>query len=417
MTSTVASPLHTPSGKLLLLSLASYFFVFFHRAAPSTLSHVLKTDFHLSNTAYGWLGSIYFYIYALMQVPTGVWVDRKGTQHTLIGGTLLSGIGSLLFSFSSSFPEALISRGILGLGVSVILVSCLRLITLFYPPERFSTLSGMVVCVGTLGAIAAGLPLDLLLHSLSWRWIHAVIGSLCIICSIALWLFFKTIPSLSTPHTSSLATAPSWLKQLGSVAANTQTWYAFGVSFFIGSTIFGYAGLWAVRFLVGAPGATSYQATLALSFLFGGFGVGGLAIGAFSTHIARRKPPIYISACFSILLTALLSYGVLYPLWVYDIIYFLLGFFGAAYPIAWSCAKENNPSHLAGMATSLANMGSFLGAALIQPLMGWMLDHWGNHTAYPFKPIFLMMLCAHLLSLVCVAFIRETHCKNRVGTP
>lgn len=397
-------------GRLLALALASYFFVFFHRAAPSTLAHVLKSDFHLTNTEFGWLGSVYFYIYALMQLPTGIWVDRHGMKYTLIGGSLLSGIGSILFALSTTFFEAIITRAILGLGVSVILVSCLRLISVIYSPDRFSTYAGMVVAIGTLGAICAGLPLDFLLKHYSWRTIHCGIALICIALAGCLAYAFRQIP---TPTAPVQKPGNSWTSQLQSVIHNPQTWCAFGVNFFVGSTVFGFSGLWAVRYLVTTFGANTFQATLALSCFFCGFGLGSALMGMLSTHLGRRKTPMYISAFGSIILTSLLAFGDPYPITVYDAIYFLLGFFGTSFSISWASSKENNAPDLAGMATSTANIGSFFGTALMQPLMGWLLDHVGIHLSHPFAPIFWAMLAAHLIGLACIAGIRETYCQNQ----
>ncbi|MES2206379.1 MAG: MFS transporter [Pseudomonadota bacterium] len=397
-------------GRLLALALISYFFVFFHRASLSTLGQLLKTDFHLNNTELGWLGSVYFYIYAMMQLPTGIWADRRGIQYPLIGGTTLAAVGTLLFAHSTTFFDALLARSLLSLGLSVILMSCIRLISLIYPPEKFSTFSGLVVGIGSLGAICSGLPLQMLLMHYSWQFIHLFMGGFSLVLAIAIAYCYQKDASYFTLPSSGTT---SWQSQLKRVVFNPQTHFAFGVNFFIGATTFGFAGLWGVRFLTQVVHASPQQATLASSLFFLGFSLGSFGLGAFSSKIKRRKLPLFLSATGSFCFTCLLAFGPLLSILLYDVIYIFLGFFGSAFTLAWASSKENNAPEVAAMAASAANIGGFFGPALLQPLLGWLLDHYGNGMNHPFQPVFIAMLCAHVLSLACIAGIRETYCQNQ----
>jgi hypothetical protein len=51
-----------------------------------------------------------------------------------------------------------------------------------------------------------------------------------------------------------------------------------------------------------------------------------------------------------------------------------MGLGAAGFTLTWACAKEVNRHALSGMATSLVNTGAFLGAAILQPLVGWAID-------------------------------------------
>jgi hypothetical protein len=55
-------------------------------------------------------------------------------------------------------------------------------------------------------------------------------------------------------------------------------------------------------------------------------------------------------------------------------LFLLMGLGAAGFTLTWACAKEVNRHALSGMATSVVNVGGFLGAAILQPLAGWAID-------------------------------------------
>ena len=100
---------------------------------------------------------------------------------------------------------------------------------------------------------------------------------------------------------------------------------------------------------------------------------------------------------------------------------FLLGFSATGYVITWALAKEDNPTHTAGIALGAFNMGGFLGPSILQPLMGYVLDiNWTGQMAEGIRVYSqaayakALMLCAAavFIAVVGVLFVRETNCLN-----
>jgi MFS family permease len=80
---------------------------------------------------------------------------------------------------------------------------------------------------------------------------------------------------------------------------------------------------------------------------------------------------------------------------------------------SWALAKENNPPELSGTATSLINGGGFLAVALLQPAVGWIIDHSGGAPALDAFRRAAMLLGTVALAGVLASFgLRETHCRN-----
>ena len=105
---------------------AAFYLAFFHRVAPVAIAGDLVSAFHINSATLGALAATYFYVYTLMQVPTGVLVDTLGPKRVLTAGGFAAGVGSILFGLSDSFWAAACGRTLAGLGVSVAFVALLK---------------------------------------------------------------------------------------------------------------------------------------------------------------------------------------------------------------------------------------------------------------------------------------------------
>jgi hypothetical protein len=99
-----------------------------------------------------------------------------------------------------------------------------------------------------------------------------------------------------------------------------------------------------------------------------------------------------------------------------------MGLVTAGFTLTWSCAKEVNAPQLSGISTSVTNMAGFLAGAILQPLVGWVMDQrWqGGLTSTGARLFTADDYHAGLLLLAAVAafgalaswWIRETGCRN-----
>src|SRR5699024_8725400 len=126
------------SGRTLAMAvvIAAYVLSFFHRFAPAGIAQDLAAAFHTSAASLGVLAATYFYIYTIMQVPTGILVDTLGPRRILLLGGLVAGAGSALFGLAPSLEVALVGRTLVGLGVSVVFIAMLKLIAVWYDERR-----------------------------------------------------------------------------------------------------------------------------------------------------------------------------------------------------------------------------------------------------------------------------------------
>src|SRR5574343_1137990 len=154
----------------------AYILSFFQRFAPAGVAPDLASAFNTSAASLGALAATYFYVYTVMQVPTGMLADTLGPRRILMLGGLIGGIGSFLFGFAPSFEIALVGRTLVGLGVSVTFIAMLKLIAVWFEESRFATLVGVCMLIGNMGSVLAGAPLAALAQSSGWRGVFVGVG-------------------------------------------------------------------------------------------------------------------------------------------------------------------------------------------------------------------------------------------------
>ena len=151
------------------LGCCAFFISFFHRVSTGAIAADLQHEFAIGAAALGTLGATYFYVYALMQVPSGVLADTLGPRVTLTIGMLIAGAGSIAYGLAESFTTAAIARTLVGLGVSGVFVCTLKLHSNWFHERRFATAVGAANVSGIVGALAATAPLAWLITIVSWR--------------------------------------------------------------------------------------------------------------------------------------------------------------------------------------------------------------------------------------------------------
>jgi sugar phosphate permease len=407
----------------------AYMTVYFHRMAPGVVAGDLMQTFHASGAALGSLAAMYYYVYTAMQIPAGVLADTLGARMGVAVGCLVAGAGSMLFGLAPSIEVASVGRLLVGLGVSVVFVGLMRSNTQWFSERRYGFISGVTLLLGNLGSILAAGPLALLLGVTSWRSVFVVMGALSlIIAGLTLWLVRNRPEDVGLPSMRELDGKPPhperhrhWLLDLKGVLTTAAVWPSFFVMFGVTGSLFAFAGLWGVPLMRDAFGLDRTGASLYSTLALAGFAVGCLVMGWLSDHLGRRKPVIIGACVLSVLAwTALilLPWG---PGWTGMTLYTLLGLSAGGFLLGYAAAKEVVPPGVAGMAIALVNTGLFLGAAIMQPAFGWVLDlTWDGTLVAGARRYAIadyrngLWLCAGfaLLALAAALGVRETHCRN-----
>lgn len=399
----------------------AYVLSFFHRFAPAAISADLQQTFHASGAELGSLAATYFYVYMVMQIPTGILVDTLGPRRVVAAGGLIAGLGSLLFGMADTLSLATAGRLLVGLGVSVTFISLLKLNAAWFHDRHFATMTGATILLGNAGSLLAAAPLAWALNSISWRTAFEAVGLFSWLLAVLAWLLVHDHPGLADlpsmreldGKTAHAPHAGHWYDGLLVVLKNRATWPGLWVNMGLAGSLFAFAGLWAVPFLRDVYGMDRAAATGHTTMLLAGFAIGAFFVGMLSDRIGRRKP-VMITGAFVYCLSWLpLLFGVPMSDMASYSLFFVMGLCAPSFTLSWSCAKEVNPHALSGMATSVVNIGGFLGTAIMQPLVGWAIDHSraGATGAGGYQSGIAILLGFSLMGLIATLFIRETCCR------
>ena len=359
--------------------LASFVLSFFHRIAPAAIASELARDLAINATLLGTLAATYFYVYTLLQVPVGVLADTLGPRKIISCGSVVAGIGSLVFALAPTFEIAAAGRTLVGIGVSVAFIAVLKISADWFPANRFATLSGATMFAGNLGAVVAGAPLAWVVTQTSWRSVFVALSLVSILLGIVSWLIVRDTPQARgfAPVNSSAAQQSArvhWKHALASVLRNRATWPGFFVNAGIGGSFLAFAGLWAVPWLEHTYRMSRVTAAQHVSALLIGVAFGSLAIGMLSDRLGSRRAVMRVFALLYAASWLPLMLHVDWPVPATIAWFLLMGLLIPGFTLSWTIAKEvNRPEH-SGIATSVVNVGIFFGAGVLQPAVGWLID-------------------------------------------
>ena len=394
---------------------------FFHRIAPGAIAADLRETFGASATVLGFIAAFYFYPYAAMQLPSGILADSIGPRRLFAGGSVVAGIGSLAFAFAPDVAWLLAGRALVGLGVAVAFVSMLKLIASWYRDREFSTWVGVLQLIGNLGGMLGAYPLVWVTQYVSWREVFVAAGALSLAIALCTWLWVRDTPraaGLPPVHAHEGAdelsiTRKSWWEGLARVAGNRDTWPGFFMHLGLIGSYLTFSGLWAVPYLTDGLELTRSSATLHVTAMIVCFAFGSFVVGALSDRMGRRLPLLRGLALLYLICWLPWAMGWHLPLAASLGAFALMGVGISGIVLCWALAKELNPPSLSGTATSLVNAGGFLGTALFQPLVGWVLDRSSAGTILEgYRNGATLLAIVALVGVVAAFRLRETRCRN-----
>lgn len=354
-----------------------YFYQYFLRVCPVVLTEELISYFHIDASELGSFSACYFFIYALLQIPVGILIDRFGSKLVLPLACLICGIGTLVLGFSETLWMANLGRLLQGAGSSFAFVGMIYISAHYFP----ISILGFLVCLGDslgkLGAVFASGPFSELLSVVSWKTSLIWVGLAGVILSGALYATLPTSSSyLDSPGISHLHHI---LKVL---LKEKLMWMICLVSSLLVVTTTAFAGLWGVPFLETGYSMSKTNASFAISVFFLGSILGSPSIGYVSDMLSKRKPFLLTAGFFgAILISLIVYYPIFSSLGVYSLL-FILGILTSIQNLTYCVAIENNSPKHKGSITGYVNLFVFLLGAISQPLVGYLME---RHSTLIFK--------------------------------
>lgn len=384
-----------------------------YRASNAVIAPDLSRDLMLTPEKLGLLGAMFFYIFAINQIPVGLVLDHAGARRTMIGLNLVAISGAVVFAQSQEFWGGLAGRALLGLGMSANLMGGLKLYTKYFKPHEFATVSGLMFSVGAMGGLLAASPMVLLVEAVGWRGAFLALGLLNLALTLSLAFFIRegleepsaTGQSLTRTDLPSLEIVWKLVKDPSFWTIGTAAGLRFGAFASIQT-------LWAGPFLMihlGLPGLTAGNLLLLLSI---GFILGAPLGGWLSDRVLKsRKRTVMISLVgLTVSVYLLANWPGPVHLALLGILFFFFGFCGSYGQIVYTHIKGLMPSEIAGTAMSGVNFFVMGGAGVFLQWLGGVLGTGSPGSLQAggdYKTAFMLCFAALVAAVLIYALSRD----------
>ena len=264
---------------------ASHFF----RAATVTIGLDLMRDLGIGPVARGALTGAFFLGFSVMQIPCGLFFDRFGPRLTVCAMLCLAVAGASLFTLAPTWPMLLTGRVLMGAGFGVMLIGSMVVISRWFPPDRFSTLSAMVLSIGLVGNLLATTPLAWGTEMIGWRGVFGVVVGFTALATVAVWLVVRDAPPGHPFLDRKTETPRELLHGLYEILRNPRLHYILVLSFFNYACTFTVQGLWGGPFLREVHGLGITQSANVLLAAVVAYQCGMLCFGPMDRLLDTRK--------------------------------------------------------------------------------------------------------------------------------
>ena len=390
---------------------AHFFLSQFYRTSNAVIAPQLIQDLTLDTKALGFMSASFFYAFACTQIPLSLLLDRIGARIMMTGLSLVGILGALIFSWADSLGLGLIGRILLGIGMACNLMGTLKLVSDWFTPRIFATLSGVVFSIGTLGNIIATTPLVLLVEQVGWRHSFRLIAALNLLLTVMLYFIVRDKPDGPESHSPDNTGTESFQQAVANMKLlfHRRDYWIISLSTFVRYGVFAaFQALWAGPYLIEVMGYSAVDAGNLILLMNIGLLAGGPLWGMVSDRLFyTRKWIIVISL---IILTAItFAFSTVPPgtrIIVLALLFFGFGLLSGGGLLMYPHIKELMPSEMAGAAMTGINFFTMIGPAVFLQGLGSMMQ-----TLYPnasrgleaFNAAFL--LCVACMSSVAVLYV------------
>ncbi|MFI2350519.1 nitrate/nitrite transporter [Streptomyces sp. NPDC019443] len=397
MSAAVALPGDPPGGRRAAavwgIGVAVYFVAVIFRTSLGVAGLDAADRFDVNASALSTFSILQLLVYAGMQIPVGLMVDRLGTKKVLTLGVVLFSVGQLGFALSPSYGTALASRALLGCGDAMTFISVLRLGSRWFPARRGPLIGQVAALFGMAGNLVSTIFISRLLHGVGWTATFAGSAAAGLVVLVLLSLFLKDHPEGHEPPPAQHAGSAFVRKQIVQSWREPGTRLGLWVHFTTQFPAMVFLLLWGMPFLVEAQGLSRETAGELLTLVVLSNMVVGLVYGqVIARHHAARTPlALGTVGATALLWAAIIAYpGDQAPMWLLITLCTVLGACGPASMIGFDFARPANPPERQGTASGIVNMGGFVASMTTLLAVGVLLDATGDNYRIAFSSVFVL---------------------------
>ncbi len=311
-------------------------------------------------------------VYAAMQIPVGIFLDRFGPKRILIFGGLTMALGQLILAFADNFEIAIVGRMLVGLGDACTFISMIRMVNGYLSGAKASKVQQWLATLGQLGQVASAFPFVWVLDHSGWMPAFASVAALSILGASLVWIF----GGYNDAAAASVVSVNAVLAGLKINARRPPIRMAFWTHFTTQSSGTMFALLWGIPFLTLGQGYTREAASLLLAIFVITNASMGPIIGALAAKSFALRSRLVISAPILglVVWVITLSWSGQAPFWLLVLLVIAIGVGGPASMLAFDYTRAYTPKSQLGSVNGLVNIGGFLASFVMMTVIGIALD-------------------------------------------
>ena len=358
--------------RMLAVLCAAFMASQFFRVSNAVIAPELMRTLAITSEAMGVITGAYFLAFGIMQIPTGMLLDRFGPRRTMSGLFVMAAAGSAVFAMAEGVVALTAGRALIGVGCAAGLMGLLVTISRWYPQERFARLSSMVYVVGGAGVLFATTPLAVAADTIGWRGAFWVMTVVTLVFATMIFSMVRDAPPGQEVE-SARETFGEMLGGVRAASANRQLWHVCAIQFVNYGTILAIVGLWAGPYLNDVHGLQGVVRGNVLFVINLAMLAGVLGYGVLERRLRSRKRAIAGGSVASAVVLVVLA---LWPdIGPWPAIGLLVAFTltSAHIMLNHAHARAVLPDHLVGRGLTLQNVAVFFGVATMQSATGFIV--------------------------------------------
>ncbi len=357
------------------VAVTTYLLAVFHRSSLAVAGLAASDRFDISASQLATFTMLQLLVYAGMQIPVGLLVDRFGPRAVMLVGTIVLALAQVGFALADTYPLAIGARVFVGIGDAMTFVCVLRLINSWFSPRRVPIITQITGPIGQVGAIVAAAPMTWALGTLGWTSAYLIAASVSLVAAVAVALVVRDEPTRRSARGAKL----SWSNIRASLTASWAHpgtrlgfWSHFTTQF--SSTCLGL--LWGFPFFVRGEGTSEGFANVLLTVMvlavIAAGPVLGWFVGAYQWH--RSSLVLAIVWAMVFMWTVVLAWPGSAPGWLLVLLVIVVGVGGPASMIGFDLGRTSNPIERLASATGIINQGGFTASLVLVVAIGVILD-------------------------------------------
>ncbi len=398
---------------VLLIAILTYTIAVFDRMSPAVMANDIMLDLQVNAAFMGLLASAYFYPYAILQIPSGIFADKFSPRKLVSLAFALASVGTFIFALAPTASIAFVGRLIIGIGCSLILMPIYKTLSNWFSQKIYMVIVSTILAGATgMAAALAGVPLSFFVESFGWRITSQGIGFISLAATLAIWFFFKDYP----PHSAQTQTEklpPIPVLQSVKIILSKRNFWLITIAFTANASIlFGFIGVWSGLFYTQVVGLSRIEMSTLLSIAATTTIVTPIIFASIAAKVhSRKKVVIFIAgALFLTMLYLFMRNGSFDKTEAFAwgiIMSIIITAPGGLYMVA---TREIFQKNISSTSNGLAYSICMLCTAIYQPLVGFLLDSAGytdTLNADMFMPVCWLYIITSGMGLLASMFLQE----------